>query len=148
MYQFEAVGQPTRLQRFAGDNEVNGVQAELGVFTAAGSPFPGAFAGEANANTNERLNSNFFRNSDCLFKLFKLFDNDNDGLAQLAPKQGYSNERSVLVTVADNQAIGILVHRQGSDQFGFAAGLQSEVVRLTSVNDLFDDFAQLVNFNR
>ena len=40
------------------------------------------------------------------------------------------------------------MHRERGNEFGFAPGFKSEVKLLASIDNLFDDFAQLINFNR
>src|SRR5439155_23954789 len=65
-----------------------------------------------------------------------------------APEQRNTNESRIFVPVADDQAFRVLVHGERGDQFRFAAGFQSEVKLQAGIDNLFDDFAQLVDLDR
>ena len=71
-----------------------------------------------------------------------------DLLAELAAEQRDADERAVLVAVADDEALGILVHRQRGDQFRLASGFETEMKLLAGIDDFFDDFAQLIDLDR
>src|SRR5205807_9755454 len=110
--------------------------------------FTGSFGVQPNTNANVRFDADFFRSANGLLKLFQLFDNNDNRLAKFAPKQRNTNESRIFVTVADDQAFRILVHGERSDEFRFAAGFQSEVKLQAGIDNLFDDFPQLVDLDR
>ena len=72
----------------------------------------------------------------------------NNGFAQLSSKQSRADEVSVLVAVADDQALMILMKGQRRHEFRLAARLETKMPALPGVEDLFDDFAQLVDLDR
>src|SRR5262245_39838572 len=81
-------------------------------------------------------------------QLLELLDNQNNGFSQLSSKQSRADEVSVLITVADDQALMILMKGQGGHEFRLAARLKTKMPALSGVEDLFDDFAQLVHLDR
>src|SRR6266571_2329639 len=78
---------------------------------------------------------------DRLLELFQFLDDDDNQFPKFAAEQCDSNKRLVLVTVANNQTLRVLVHRERGDKFRFAAGFESEMKLLASIDNLFDDFA-------
>ena len=54
----------------------------------------------------------------------------------------------ILVAVADDQALGVLVHRERGEQLRLAARFETEMKLRAGIDDLFDDFAQLVHLDR
>ena len=60
MDQFQAMRQALRLQHLAGCDQTNGIETKLGILTATGSPFAGAFAVQSHPDANQRLNPDFF----------------------------------------------------------------------------------------
>src|SRR5207244_4548367 len=52
------------------------------------------------------------------------------------------------LSIANDQALRVLVHGQGRDQPRLASRLQAKVKRLAGIDDLFDHLAQLIDFNR
>ena len=148
MDQLEAMRQSLALQYFAGGNQADGIEPELGVLPAAGCPFARAFAVQAHPDANQRLDPDFLGGPDGLLELFQLFNHDDDQLAQFAPHKCDPNKGRILVAIANNQTFRVLVHGQGSDQLRLASRLQAEVKSLAGVNDLFDHFTQLIDFDR
>ena len=69
-------------------------------------------------------------------------------LPSLRPMQRDADEGAILVAVANDQALRVLVHGERRDQFRFAAGFESEMKLLPGIDDLFDDFAQLIDLDR
>ena len=59
-----------------------------------------------------------------------------------------ANEVAVLVAVADDEALGVLVHRESGEQLRFAARFETEMKLRAGVDDLFDHFAQLIDLDR
>src|SRR5205823_8229355 len=142
------MGKARGFQHLAGRDQIGGVETELRVLTTAGRPFAGTFAVQADANPDHRLDADFFRGFDRLFELLEFFNDDDNELAKFPAEQCDSNKRLVLVAVADDQTLGVLVHRERGDQFRFAARFQSEMELLASIDNLFDDFAELIDLNR
>ena len=83
-----------------------------------------------------------------MFELLEFFDDNDDRLAKLAPQKCDTNEGRVFVTIANDQAFRVLVHRQRGDQFWFAARFQPEMKLLAGVDYLLDDLSQLVHLDR
>ena len=69
-------------------------------------------------------------------------------LPSLRPSKRDANEGAILVAVADDEALGVLVHRECRDQFRLAARFEAEMKFLAGIDDLFDHFAQLVDLDR
>src|SRR5205807_9429300 len=123
-------------------------EPELRVLAAARRPLTRAFAVKPDADSDERLDPDFLRSADRLLKLFEFFHHDDDGLAELPAEQRDANEGAVLVAVADDEALGILVHGERGDQLRFASRFEAEMKFLSGIDDLFDDFAKLVHLDR
>ena len=81
-------------------------------------------------------------------QLLEFLDHDDDRLAELAAEQRGADEGAILVAVADDQALGILVHRERGDQLRLAAGLEAEMKLRAGVDDLLDHLAELVHLDR
>src|SRR5262245_35904926 len=148
MKKFEAMRQPGILQHLAGSDEIGCVETELCVIAAARCPFPGAFAVQASANSNVRLDPNLLRRSNDLLNLFQLFCDNDNRLPQFAAKQRYANESRILVAVADDQTLGIFLHRKRRNEFRFTACFESKMKLFACIDDLLDDFAQLIHLDR
>ena len=81
-------------------------------------------------------------------EFFQLFHDEDDCLAELAAEEGVLNEAGVLVAVANHETFGVRVHGERCEKLGLAAGLDAEVPRLTGIDDLFYDLAELVDLDR
>ena len=139
---------PAALQHFARRHQAGGIETELRVLTAARRPFSRALAVKPHTNADVRLDANFLGRANRLLEFLEFLDHDDDGLAELATEQRDANESAVLVAVADDEALRVLVHRERSDQFRFAARFETEMKFLAGVDDLFDHFAQLIDLDR
>ena len=148
MNELEAMRQTGVFQHLTCSNEIGRVETELRVLAAARRPFAGAFAVQAHANADVRFDADFFRSANGLLKLFQFFDDNDDRFAEFAAKQRNANESGIFVAVADDQALRVLVHGERGDQFRFAAGFEPEVKLLAGIDNLFDDFAQLIDLDR
>ena len=95
-----------------------------------------------------RLDAHFLRDPQGLLQLLEFLDDHDDLLAELAPEQRDADEGAVLVAVADDEALGVVVHREPGEQLRLAARFEAEVERLAGIEDLFDDFAELVDLDR
>src|SRR6476469_6757673 len=135
-------------QHVAGGKEIDGIESKLRVLASTGGPFARAFAGQTDTNANERFNPNFLGGPNGLLQFFQLLNYNDDLFVQFAPQQGDPNKSRILVAIANNQTLGVLVQGQGSDQFRLASCLQAKVKRLAGIDDFFDHFAQLIDFNR
>ena len=69
-------------------------------------------------------------------------------MPSLRPSKRDANEGAILVTVANDQALRILVHGQRGDQFRFAAGFETKMKLLAGIDDFLDHFAQLIDLDR
>src|SRR6266849_6004037 len=127
MNQLEAMSEARLLQHLTRGDKIGGVETELRVLAAARRPFTVTFAVQSHANSNHRLDADFFCRTNGLLKLFEFLDDDDDQFSEFATEQRNPNEGFVLVTVANDQTLRVLVHRERGDQFRFAAGFESEV---------------------
>src|SRR5689334_7467422 len=148
MDEFQAMRQPRGLQHLTRCYQVGGIESELGVLATARGPSAGTFAMQSYANPDVRFNPNFFRCANGVFQLLQFFDYDDGGLAEFASEQRNPNERLILVSVTDNQALRILVHGQGGDQLRFTSRFQSKMKLLTGIDNFLHHFAQLVDLDR
>ena len=103
---------------------------------------------QTHADADHRFDADFLGRADRLLKLLEFLHHDDDRLAELAAEQRDADEGLILVAVADDQALRVLVHGEGRDQFRLAARFESEMKLLPGVDDLFDHFAQLVDLDR
>ncbi len=147
MDELEAMGQALGFEQFAGGDEIGGVESELGVLPAARGPFARAFAMQSDTDADVGLDSHLSRHADGLLQFLDLLDHDDDRFAEPAPEHGGANVGAVLVAVADDEALHILMHGERGDQLGLRAGFEAEMVFLSGIHDLFDHFAELVDFD-
>ena len=94
MDELEAMREPRRLQHLARSDQIRRVEAELRVLAAARRPFARAFAVQAHANADLRLDADLLRRADGLLKLLELLDHDDDRLAEFAAEQRDADESS------------------------------------------------------
>ena len=81
-------------------------------------------------------------------ELLDLFDDHDDGLAQLAAEQRHLDVERVLIAVADEEALGIAMDGERGEEFRLAADLEAELVGRAGVHDFLHDFAELVDLDR
>src|SRR6266852_506890 len=135
MNELEAMREASFFQHLTRSDQIGCVQAKLGVLAATRRPFAGAFAVQPDTNPDQWLDADFFRSANGLLELLKFFDNDYSFFAELAPEQRDANKRGVLVAVADDQALGVFVHRERRDELRFAARFQTEMKLQDSIDN-------------
>src|SRR5882724_3720954 len=148
MKQLETRHEAGLFQHLTGSNEVGCIETEFRVLAAARGPFARAFAMQAHTNADIRLDANFVRNANGLLELFQLFSNNDDRFAKFTPEKSNPNKSRILVAVTDDQALGILVHCERCDQFRLAARFETEMKRLSCIDDFLNHFAQLIDLDR
>src|SRR5262245_54100113 len=148
MNKLKAMPEALRLQHFARHDQVRRAQAELRVLSPARRPFSRAFAMQSYPDPDVGLDAHFLCNPQRLFQFLQFFDNYHDRLAETTAKHGRPDKGSVLVAVANNKALGVLVHRKRGDQLRLAARFKTEMKLRTSVDNLFDHLAQLIHLDR
>ncbi len=147
MHQLEAIRQPGRLERIARGHQIGRAQPEFRIFTAAGRPFAGSLGSQTHPHPDHRLDADLLGNGQDLEKLLEFFNHQNHLFAQLTAQQRVLDEERILVTVADDQRIGILVNGQRREQLRFASRFDPEMVRRAGVHDLLDHLAQLIDLD-
>src|SRR5438477_13144060 len=140
MNQFQTMGQALRSQHLARRHQTDSVEAKFGVLPSARSPFAGTFAGEPDTDTDQRLDTDFFRGANSLLQFLQLLDHKNHLFAEFAPEKSDADEGRVFVTVANNEALRILVHGERSDQLGFASRFQPKMELFTCFDDFLNYF--------
>ena len=100
------------------------------------------------ANADHRFDPDFVCGPNGLLEFLEFFNDDDNQLPEFATEQRDTNKSGIFVSVADDEALGVLVHRERGDKFRFAAGFQSEMKLLASIDNFFDDFAQLIDLDR
>src|SRR6266508_1292214 len=138
----------SRLQHFARGNETCCIETELRVLAATRRPFSRAFAVKTHPNSDVRFHADFLCCADCLLQLFEFLGNDDYLFTELATEQRDADKRCVFVAIANNETLGILVHRQRGDQFRLTSGFETKMKLLTGIDNFFNDFAQLINLDR
>ena len=103
---------------------------------------------QPHAQTHQRLHVHLAGNLDDLAQFLDLLDDHDDLLAELAAKECGLDVNSVLVTVADDDAIRVTVDRDGSEKLRLAAALQPEMKFRARVEDFFHHLAELVDLDR
>src|SRR5262249_55153876 len=99
--------EPCSLQHFTRRDEACRIKTEFRALATAARPFASTFTVKTYANADVRFHSDFLGRANRLLKLFEVFRNDHDLLAQFAPKQGDPDESSVFVAVANDKAFGV-----------------------------------------
>ena len=77
-----------------------------------------------------------------------LLDDDHRLASQAARQDRGFDIATIFVAIADQQRFWIFQERKGDQQFGFAASLQAEVPTPAGFDQLLDDMALLVAFDR
>src|SRR5205807_6703484 len=144
----QTMGQALRSQHLACRHQADGVESKFGVLASARSPFAGPFAVEPDADADQWLDTHFFRGANSLFQFLQLLDHKNHLFAEFAPEKSDANEGWIFVTVANNEALRILVHGERGDQLGFASGFQPKMELFTCFDDFLDHFSKLIDFDR
>ena len=96
---------------------------------------------QTDPDADHRFDTDFFGRFDRLLELFEFLDHNDNLFAEFAAEQRNANERFVFVTVANDQALRIFVHRERSDQLRFTAGLESEMKLLAGIDDFLNHLA-------
>src|SRR5262249_29701351 len=120
MDELEAMREACGLQHFARRDETRGIETKFRILTTAWRPFARALTVKTYANSDVRLDADFFCRPNRLLQFFQFFGNDDHLLAELATKQRDPDERSILVTVANDQTLCVLMHRQRRNQLRLA----------------------------
>src|SRR5437763_120729 len=141
------MGQALRFQHLARRHQTDGVESKFGVLPSARSPFPGPFAGETNADADQRLDTDFFRGANGLLQFLQLLDHKNHLFAEFASEKSDADESWIFVTVANNEALRILVHGERGDQLRFASGFQTKMELFTCFDNFLDHFPKLIHFD-
>src|SRR5205085_5812248 len=147
MNQFQTMGQALRFQHLARRHQADSIESKFGVLPSARSPFPGPFAAKTDADSDQRLETHFFRRPNRLLQFLQLLDHKNHLFAEFAPKESDADEGWIFVTVANNEALRIFMHGERSDQLGLASGFQTKMEFFTCFDDFLDHFAKLIDFN-
>ena len=147
MKQLETMLHFFRAQNFGGGEKFGGVQAEFGIFPSALGPFAGAFAEQAGADPDQRLDSHLPRDRNDLLQLLQFLHHHDDFFAKLDAHEGHADEQSVFVTVANDEGCLLILQGQPGEKFRFAADLQPELMRFASVQNFLHHFAELVDLD-
>ena len=78
----------------------------------------------------------------------KPIDDDDRIASESLRQQRDLDVRSILVAVADHQAVGRVEKRQRDQEFGFAARFEAHAEGSAELNDLFDDVRLLIDLDR
>src|SRR5215470_17134370 len=127
MNELQTVRQDGRLQHVARGDKTCGIEAKLCVLSGARRPLARAFTVKTYANADVRLHADFLCRPNRLLQLFEFFSNNHDLLAELAAKQRDANECSILVAIANDETLGVLMHRKRGNQLRFASSLEPEM---------------------
>ena len=117
-------------------------------FATRGRPFALAFREQPDAHTNPGLDVHLRGDTRDGSYLGKLFGDKDDFLSQLAAKQCHPDEGGVFVAVADDQGLGVVVNGQSGEHLRLGADFEAIVERPAGIENLFNDFAKLVDLDR
>ena len=148
--EFEAVFQLVLMHIVNGTEQLAGVQAELAAVAAALFPLAAAAARQLDAEADVRADVQSLGNPVDEFQFAQFLNDDKDAASHLLCQQSELDVALVLVTVADDDRVGIQVgHVAGEDgvQLGFAAGFEADVELLAVPDDLLDDLSHLVHLD-
>src|SRR5437870_6802165 len=107
MNQLEAMREARLFQHLAGVDEIGRVETELRVLTATGRPFAGTFAVKPDANADHRFDPDFVCGPDGLLEFLEFFNDDDNQLREFATGERDTNKSGILVSVADDEAVGV-----------------------------------------
>ena len=148
--QFEAVFQLVLAQVVDGAEQFARVQTELAAVAAALFPLAAAAARQLDAEADVGTDVQALCHTVDEFQLAEFLDDDKDAPSHLLGEQCQFDIALVLVTVADDDGIGVQVgHVAGEHgmQFGLTASLQADVELLAVSDNLLDDLSHLVHLD-
>ena len=128
-----------RLQFFAGEEDLGGVQAEFGVVARGHRPLALAPGLELGAEADHRLHPGLGGDANDVVDLRKLLDHQDDLFAEFAAQEGQADVVVILVAVADDEPVGTLMHGKGDHELGLGTGLNAVIVVFSGGHDLVDD---------
>ncbi len=123
-------------------------KAELRVLAAGCRPLARALGQKPHADSDPRHDVHLGRDFRDRAQLRQFLGDQDDLLVEFAPEHRHPDVGRVFVAIADDQRFGIVVHGQTGVDLGFRADLQTVVERLAGIEDLFHDFAELVDLDR
>src|SRR5581483_7603159 len=130
MDEAEGGGELGRFELFTGKENFRGVEAELGIVTGGHGPLSLAAGLELGAEADHGLHPGLGGEADDVVELGELLDDEDDLFAELAADEGEADVVEVLVAVANDEALGALMHGEGDHELGLGAGLEAVIVVL------------------
>ena len=145
--ELEAVGHFGSFEKIECVEQFAGVEAELAAVAAALFPLAAARAGQLDADADVGANLQPFRNVGDEFQFVHLLDHEEDAASHLLGQQRQFDVVFVLVAVADDERVLVGIDSQYSVEFGFRAGLQTDVEFLAVAHNLLDHRSHLVHLD-
>src|SRR5208337_3910183 len=146
--EFEAIQHVFAAKPLDSLHDFNGREPELRAVPGGLDPLPGPLRGEPRAHSNARANAELTARLDQEVDLAKAVDHDDRVAAEALGQERRLDVRAVLVPVANDERAGRLEQSEGDEQLGLASGLEPDPMRSAFLDDLFDDLALLVHFDR
>ena len=148
MQKLERVLHTGAFELFRGDDDFARGKSEFCVFAGGFCPFAFSRRHELDAESDCGNDIHFPRNADDLVHFFELLDNDDRAFPEAATHQREADVFFVFIAVADEERVFAFEQGEGDEKFGFRAGFQPVIVIFSGIENFFDDFAELVDFNR
>ena len=95
-----------------------------------------------------RFDADFLRRANRLIEFLEFLRDDDHRFAKLPSEQRDPNKCGILIAVADDETLGVFMHRQCRDQLWLAARFQSEMKSLAGIDNFLNHFTQLIDLDR
>ena len=147
MYQFQAIlhtfacHEVERFEQFAGR------QSELACIAARIFPLAASRRSQLDTYADIGLYIQLFRHFGYQLQLIHFLYYEKDAFSHLLRQQSKLYVTLILVSVADNQRVGVHIDGNHRMQFGFGACFQSEIEFLAVADNLLDHRTHLIHLN-
>ena len=145
--EFEAVLHVVFLKEVEGFEQFGRGEAELAAVATRFLPFACARAGQLDAHAEVGRDLQATGDFCCRLQFVQLLADDDDLTAHLLGEQGELDELLVLVTIANDERVGVGAEGDDGVKLGLGAGFQTDVALLAVADDLFDHGAHLVHLD-
>ena len=148
MYQFQTILHAFVSHEVQCFEQLTGRQSELTCIAAGVFPFAASRRSQLDTNTDIGFYVQLLRHLGYQLQLVQFFYHEEDAFSHLLRQQSKFNVAFILISVADNQRIGVHIDSNHCMQFRFGARFQSKIELLAMADNLLNHRTHLIHFNR
>ena len=148
MYQFQTILHAFVSHEVECFEQLTGRQSELTCIAARVFPFAASRRSQLDTNTDIGFYVQLLRHLGYQLQFVQFFYHEEDAFSHLLRQQSKFNVAFILISVADNQRIGVHIDSNHCMQFRFGARFQSKIELLAMADNLLNHRTHLIHFNR